>query len=86
MRFQLIIGERFADHIINAILIFESVFLAFRMNETRIEQQENQLISDAKKAILTEWEINLIILERTARTSKYTKSAHGCYYYKCRAF
>ena len=59
------ISKRVIDHIINAILVFASVFLAFWMNELRIENKEAVLTKDAKKAILTEWKINLIIIERS---------------------
>lgn len=65
MKYKIKISARIADHIINAILIFASVFLAFWMNELRIEKKENELTKDAKKAILTEWKINLIIIERS---------------------
>jgi hypothetical protein len=65
MKYKIKISNRVADHIINAILIFASVFLAFWMNEIRIENKETELTYDAKKAILTEWKINLIIIERS---------------------
>jgi hypothetical protein len=65
MKYNIKISKRLADHIINAILIFASVFLAFWMNELRIDKNETELTKDAKKAILTEWKINLIIIERS---------------------
>ena len=65
MKYKIKISSRVADHIINAILIFASVFLAFWMNELRIEKKENELTRTAKEAILTEWKINLIIIERS---------------------
>lgn len=34
------------------------------MNKIRVENKEKELTLDAKKAILTEWKINLIIIER----------------------
>jgi hypothetical protein len=65
MKYKIKISNRLADHIINAVLIFASVFLAFWMNEIRIENKEKELTYDAKKTILTEWKINLIIIQRS---------------------
>ena len=59
------LNKRFTDHFINAVLIFASVFLAFWLNEVRIERQERTLTRDAKYTILAEWRINLTILERS---------------------
>ena len=64
-KYKIKISDRVVDHIINAIFIFASVFLAFWMNEIRIEKKEIEITEDAKKAILTEWKINLIIIERS---------------------
>ncbi|MBT8297720.1 MAG: hypothetical protein KJO52_05245 [Maribacter sp.] len=59
------INKRFTDHFINALLIFASVFLAFWLNEVRIEKKEKELAINAKFEILAEWKINLSILERS---------------------
>ncbi len=66
MKFKLRINNRITDHLINAFLIFASVFLAFWLNEIRIENKEVQITKDAKNAILTEFKINLLVLERWA--------------------
>ena len=60
------ISKRVADHLINAILIFASVFLAFWMNDIRTERNEIELTKDVKRAILVQFKLNLIILERWA--------------------
>lgn len=65
-KFKIKIGARVVDHLINAILIFTSVFLAFWMNEVRARKQSVDLTKEAKTAILTEFKINLQVLERWA--------------------
>ena len=64
-RFRIRISNRSTDHIINAVLIFASVFLAFWLNEVRVEKNGAELARNAMNAILTEWKINLSILERS---------------------
>ena len=64
MKNKIKFSARLVDHIINAILIFASVFLAFWLNEVRIEKKEVQNTQEAKFAILAEWKINKIIVER----------------------
>ena len=63
-KIRLKISKRLSDHIINAVLIFASVFLAFWMNEVREERKAIDVTHDARMAILAELKINLIILER----------------------
>ncbi|KAA3604703.1 MAG: hypothetical protein DWQ06_04510 [Calditrichaeota bacterium] len=58
------LNQRFVDHLIQAILIFASVFLAFWMNEYRISKSEEQETNEALESILSETENNLQILER----------------------
>lgn len=58
--------SRVADHLINAALIFTSVFLAFWMNDVRDEKQSADLTSTAKNTIIKELKSNLHILERWA--------------------
>jgi hypothetical protein len=65
-KFKIKMDNRIADHIINAILIFTSVFLAFWMNEVRARKQSVDLTNEARTAILTELKINLLVLERWA--------------------
>lgn len=60
------ISNRITDHIINAILIFASVFLAFWMNEKRGEKKELELTQIAKATIVSELKSNLNILEKWA--------------------
>jgi hypothetical protein len=66
IKYRINISKRVADHLINAILIFASVFLAFWMNDIRTERNKIELTKDAKRAILVQFKLNRIILERWA--------------------
>ena len=63
-RFNFKITDRIIDHLINAILIFASVFIAFWMNEIREKKSQNEYTNNAKEAILSELKNNLSVLER----------------------
>lgn len=65
-RIRINLSKRLADHLINAFLIFASVYLAFWMNEKRETRLVTEQSIEAKKAILTELKSNLDILERWA--------------------
>lgn len=63
-RMKFTINQRLADHMIQAVLIFASVFLAFWLNEYGIRQEEEERRHTALIAIRSEMQNNLQILER----------------------
>ena len=63
-RFNFKISNRYIDHLINAILIFASVFMAFWMNEIREKKTQIEYTDKAKEAVLSELKSNLAVLER----------------------
>lgn len=58
------LSDRIADHLIQAVLIFASVFLAFWMSANREKNQMNDATQKSKIAIIKEFEANQKILER----------------------
>ena len=63
-KFRFKISQRISDHLIQALLIFASVFMAFWLNEYRIEKNELKNSIEAQKSIVKELKVNLDILER----------------------
>jgi len=61
---RLKLSQRISDHLIQAVLIFASVFFAFWLNEYRIEKNENQYSKQAQETVLKELKNNLRILEK----------------------
>lgn len=57
------LSERTRDHMVQAILIFTSVFLAFALNEYRIKRVEKKETQEALQAVIAEIERNMIIIE-----------------------
>jgi hypothetical protein len=66
IKFKYSLSQRALDHLIQAILIFGSVFLAFLLNERRINQHQTKETQKALKAIVSEIKTNLDILEKWA--------------------
>lgn len=60
------ISQRISDHLIQAVLIFASVFFAFWLNEYRIEKSESQYSKQAQETVLNELKVNVRILESWA--------------------
>nr|MBS0037886.1 hypothetical protein [Saprospiraceae bacterium] len=58
--------SRISDHIIQGVLIFASVFLAFLLNEVRVNQIERNEAERVLNAVIGEIQSNLDILERWA--------------------
>lgn len=58
-----VFSQRFVDHLIQAILIFVSVFLAFWLNRYQVIYKETYLTTRANYAIMKEMKNNLQILE-----------------------
>ncbi len=63
---RLKLSQRINDHLIQAVLIFASVFFAFWLNEYRIERNKNQYSKQAQETVLKEMQNNLRILESWA--------------------
>ena len=59
-----LLNSRILDHLINAFLIFASVFLAFWLNDFRQKQIQAGDSESAMEVIINEVENNLAILER----------------------
>jgi hypothetical protein len=59
-------SDRFTDHLIQGVLIFASVFLAFWLNDYRVEVQERRATEAAVEAVTREISENQAILERWA--------------------
>lgn len=64
IKFKYSLSQRALDHLIQAILIFGSVFLAFILNERRINHRQTIETEKALKSIVHEIETNLYILEK----------------------
>lgn len=64
MNFSL--SKRVADHLIQAFLIFASVFLAFWLSDYRQNQVDKKLTKNAIEAVINEIENNKAILERVS--------------------
>ena len=58
------ISQRISDHLIQAVFIFASVFLAFWLNAYLMDQNEKQAAKIAQEAIIEEMNWNLKILEK----------------------
>jgi hypothetical protein len=58
------LNERVVDHLIQGVLIFASVFLAFWLNDYRIQVGERRATQAAMEAVINEVETNRGILER----------------------
>lgn len=58
------ISTRIVDHLIQAFLIFASVFLAFWMNENRISNNLAQNTSQAKSTIINKIQSRQIALKK----------------------
>jgi hypothetical protein len=61
-RFKL--SQRLADHLIQAILIFASVFIAFWLSDYRIRKSEEKQVNAAIESVITEVSSNKGVLER----------------------
>jgi hypothetical protein len=59
-------SDRVTDHLIQGVLIFASVFLAFWLNDYRVEVQERRATEAAVEAVTREISANRAILERWA--------------------
>jgi len=59
-------SPRVVDHLVQAVLIFASVFLAFWLNDYRLDVQERRATQAAVDAVAREVAANLAILERWA--------------------
>jgi hypothetical protein len=57
---------RLLDHTIQGLLIFASVFLAFWLNDYRLQVQEERATATALRAVVEEVEANQAILQRWA--------------------
>jgi len=57
-------SNRIADHLIQAVLIFASVFLAFLLSDYRQKQIENQHVSTAIESVINEISANKGVLYR----------------------
>jgi hypothetical protein len=60
------LSERVVDHGIQAVLIFASVFLAFWLNDYRLQVGERRATNAALEAVVNEVSSNRAILERWA--------------------
>lgn len=60
------LSERVVDHSIQGVLIFASVFLAFWLNDYRVQVGERRATEAALEAVINEVETNRGILERWA--------------------
>lgn len=60
------LSERVVDHSIQGVLIFASVFLAFWLNDYRVQVGERRATQAAIEAVITEVGANKGILERWA--------------------
>lgn len=58
------LSERIIDHLIQAVLIFISVFLAFWLSNYQKQQEALQVTNKAKAAVLAELELNHTTLKR----------------------
>jgi hypothetical protein len=62
--FKIQLSQRIVDHLIQAILIFASVFLAFWLSDYRQDQNDKKLVQTALESVLNEISSNLGVLER----------------------
>jgi hypothetical protein len=60
------LSERVVDHVIQGVLIFASVFLAFWLNDYRVQVGERRATQAAIEAVINEVDSNRRILERWA--------------------
>lgn len=58
------LSERVKDHLIQALLIFASVFFAFWLNEARLDSRKDQERVELLEAVVGELQANQAILER----------------------
>jgi len=58
------LNQRVVDHLIQGVLIFASVFLAFWLNDYRIQVGEQRATQAAMEAVINEVEANRGVLER----------------------
>jgi hypothetical protein len=63
-KINLSISQRMSDHLIQAVLIFASVFIAFWLSDYRQKQAEKQQVKNAIDAVVNEVSINKGVLER----------------------
>jgi hypothetical protein len=63
-KIKLSISKRISDHLIQAVLIFASVFLAFWLSDYRQNQSEKQQVKNAIDAVVNEVSLNKGVLER----------------------
>ena len=68
------LSERIIDHLIQAVLIFISIFLAFWLNNYQAKQEANEMTEKVKAVVLEELQQNLIILKRN--TDYYKEIYH----------
>lgn len=68
------LSERIIDHLIQAVLIFISIFLAFWLNNYQKKQEASQMTEKVKAVVLEELQQNLIILKRN--TDYYREIYH----------
>lgn len=61
---KLKLSERIVDHLIQAALIFLSVFMAFWLSDYQVRQEKMRVTEKAKAAILKEMKQNLNLLEQ----------------------
>jgi len=71
-RIKVRISKRISDHLIQAFLIFTSVFLAFWLSDYRQKQIENQLSKNALEAVAAEVGANKGVLKRLIPTLENT--------------
>lgn len=71
-KIKLSISKRISDHLIQAVLIFASVFLAFWLSDYRQKQSEKQQVKNAIDAVFNEVSINKGVLERLMPTLQNT--------------
>ena len=57
------LSERIIDHLIQAVLIFISVFLAFWLSNYQVKKEEISITQKAKQTIVAELEMNLSLLK-----------------------
>lgn len=71
-KIKLSLSKRISDHLIQAVLIFASVFLAFWLSDYRQKQQEKQQVKNAIDAVVNEVSLNKGVLERLVPALKNT--------------
>ncbi|MCH8568750.1 MAG: hypothetical protein LAT67_10820 [Balneolales bacterium] len=58
------LSKRIVDHLIQAVLIFTSVFLAFWLSDYREKQKEQRLVNSAIESVIGEISSNADVLKR----------------------